>query len=99
MFSSLLKSKTAAEKAARLSPLEAAILDMAITAAFMRPDSQIYLVDTGQHIVETSVFQLYVMQIECAMLSLVFGPNGRIAVLDFELIHPLLDIPAHTTII
>jgi hypothetical protein len=99
LFSSLPKSKTAAEKAARLSSLEMAVLDMAVTAAFMRPDGHLRLIDARQRIVETRVFELYTIEIECAVLSLVFGPNGRVAVLDFELTCPLLDVPAHTIIV
>ena len=98
MFSSLLKSKTAAAKAACLSPLETALMDMAVTAAFMRPDSHLLLVDTAQRIVDTRIFEIYVIQIECAMLSLVFAPQGRIALLDFELTRPLLEPRAHMII-
>jgi hypothetical protein len=98
LFSSLLKSKTAAEKAARLSPLETAALNMAITAAFSRPDSHLSVVYTEQRLVETKCYEIFVIQIDCAMLSLVFGPSGRVALLDFELTLPLLEVPTQLLI-
>lgn len=91
MFSTLAKSKTAAEKARRLSPLETELLDMAVTAAFLRPDSYLVLVDAAQCVVDTKTFEIFVIQIECAILSIVFAPSGRTAVLDFEITCPLLD--------
>jgi hypothetical protein len=96
LFSSLHKSKTAAAKAAQLSPIETALLDMAVTAAFNRPDSYLSLVAVERHLVETKVFEIYVIQIECAVMSLVFGSSGRIALLDFVLTCPLLEeVPTH----
>jgi hypothetical protein len=94
LFSSLVKSKVAARKADRLSQLETALLDMAVSAAFMQPDHYLSLIDTAECTINNTLFKLYVVQIECAVLSLVVPPVGPIGLTDFVLTRSLVEIPA-----
>ena len=83
MFRTLPKSRTAAAKAARLTPLETALVDMQVTAAFLRPDLYVALVDTATAIINGQVIEIYVIQIDGVALSLAFSMHGVVAILDF----------------
>jgi hypothetical protein len=58
---------------------------MHLTAAFLRPDSHIRAIDDAIVVRNGRVFEIYVILIDVAILSLVFSDKGRLALLDFEL--------------
>jgi len=83
MFFSLPKSKTAVEKAQKLSAIELEVFNMHLTAAFLRPDSHSRAIDYFHHMVDGIVFELMTIEIDVAIVILVFHPNGTMAILDF----------------
>jgi hypothetical protein len=83
MFSILPKSKLAAEKASKLSELEVAIIDMYIEAAFLRPDSHLTFLDTATTVVNGRNFDIYVVELEIMIVSLVISDRGKVGILDF----------------
>ena len=85
MLRTIPLSNTASAKVKKLSSLEFCFLDMHLTAAFLRPDSYIQAIDEAIVIRNGRVYEIYVILIDIAILSLVFSDKGRLALLDFEL--------------
>lgn len=94
MFYSLPKSKTAVEKGRKLSHLEREVFNMHLTAAFLRPDSHARALDYFHHVVGGIVFELMTIEIDVAIVTLAFHPNGAMAILDFFITASLIPIHA-----
>jgi hypothetical protein len=84
MFSKLAKSQTALEKANGLSELECALLDMHMTAAFSRPDSHLRLIDYIRAKQHGVWFDIFVIEIEIALISLAISAAGKVGIIDFH---------------
>jgi hypothetical protein len=93
MFTTLPKSRAAEEKAARLSPLELAHLDMCVTAAFTRPDSYIRVIEYFRAPLHGSVFDFYHIELAEMAFILVVSRTGKMAILDFVLFDDLTTQP------
>src|SRR5947208_2340738 len=84
MFSSLPKSQVAARKYSKLSDLDQALLDMYMTAAFMRPDSHLKLLEAITTVSHRRTILIYVIEIEVAIISLAVSPvTGKVGIADF----------------
>jgi hypothetical protein len=94
MFSLLPKSRAAAEKAGLLSDLEVALLDLHLTAAFRRPDSHLHFVDHAVTVINGRIYEIFVIQIEVAMLSLVISDRGRVGITDFHITNLFVEPPS-----
>jgi hypothetical protein len=91
MLSTLPKGRAALEKVAKLTDLELAILDMHVAAAFMRPDSHLEIVDYIPTKRGGRMYEIFVVQIDIALLVLVLSEGGRLGVNDIHLTRNLLD--------
>jgi hypothetical protein len=85
MFTILPKSRAAREKAALLSSTQLAHLDMCVTAAFLRPDSYVRIIDRFHSVQQGSVFDFLVIELTELILVLVISPSGKIGITDFYL--------------
>jgi hypothetical protein len=83
MFTILPKSDTAKQKAALLTPLELAHIDMCVTAAFTRPDSYVRLVDAFTAEQQGSIFDFYVIELAELAFVLAVSRSGKMAIIDF----------------
>jgi hypothetical protein len=95
MFRSLPKSRTAIEKAAGLSPLELEVFNMHVTAAFLRPDLYSSAKDYFHKEQNSIVFEFMTVEIDVALITLVFHPNGTMAILDFFITAELIPAQEH----
>ncbi len=64
---------------------------MHLTAAFFRPDFYLSIVDTAIAIRMGQVFEIYVIQIDVAAISLAISMHGAIAILDFHITADLMN--------
>jgi hypothetical protein len=64
MFTVLPKNRIAAQKARSLSPLDLALLDLHVTAAFRRPDLYVALIDTATAFENGQIFEIFVVQLD-----------------------------------
>lgn len=90
MFHSLPKSQTAIAKAAKLSSVELEVFNMHVTAALLRPDCHLNPVDYFHAVVDGIVFELMTAEIDVAIMTLAFHPNGSMGILDFVITAPLI---------
>jgi hypothetical protein len=94
MFTILPKSLTAKKKAALLTPLELAHIDMCVTAAFVRPDSYIRLVDAFRCEQQGSIFDYFVIELADLAFVLVVSQSGKMAITDFVIFEDLEASPS-----
>jgi hypothetical protein len=87
LFATLPKSALAKEKASRLSPLLLAHLDMALTAAFLRPDLNCRLIDVFEEEMEGSKFDFLVLATNEMIVMMAFSQiTDRMGLVDFHLL-------------
>jgi len=85
MFTILPKSRTAANKAALLTSTQLAHLNMCVTAAFLRPDSYVRIIDRFPSVQQGQVFEFLVIELVELILVLVISPSGKMGITDFFL--------------
>lgn len=93
MFTILPKSCAASEKAALLTSTQRALLDMSVTAAFLKPDSYIKIVDRFPSLQQGQVFEFLVIELREMILVLVISPSGKIGITDFHLFEDYDSVP------
>ena len=86
MFMILPKSRTAAEKAALLNSTQLAHIDMWVTAAFLRPDSYVKVVECFSSVQQGRRALIPDGRVPTElMIVFVISPSGKWAITDFHL--------------
>jgi hypothetical protein len=76
-------------KANKLSGVELAVLDLHVTAAFLRPDSYVQVLDSIRTFQHGRLFDILVVEIDVAIICFAFSGTGRIGITDFFLLETL----------
>jgi hypothetical protein len=85
MFTILPKSHAAADKAALLSSTQLALIDMWVTAAFLRPDSYVKVVECFPSVQQGRTYEFLMVELAELILVFVISPSGKWAITDFHL--------------
>jgi hypothetical protein len=85
MFTILPKSRAAADKAALLNSTQLALIDMWVTAAFLRPDSYVKVVECFPSIQHGRRYEFLMIELAELILVFVVSPSGKWAITDFHL--------------
>jgi hypothetical protein len=67
---------------------------MCVTAAFLRPDSYVKIIDRFPSIQQGKVFEFLVLELAELILVLVTSPSGKIGITDFYLFENYDSAPA-----
>src|SRR5258705_10225888 len=85
MFTILRKRRTAADKAALLNSTQLAQIDMWVTAAFLRPDSYVKVVECFPSVQQGRTYEFLMVELKELILVFVVSPSGKWAITDFHL--------------
>jgi hypothetical protein len=83
----------AAEKAAKLTPLEVALIDMDMTAAFGQPDGNLRLLDVVVQVVKGRAYTVYVIELTVVIVAIAVAETGRVGITDFYVTNLGLEAP------